>query len=75
MSDAAPCKYVMTTDDLGDLDLYMVADALEVKRMRMSDLDITLWSDRGVGRAPQLVVYRRRWAQLNKRTADSLRIL
>ena len=73
-SDAAPYKYVMTTDDLADLDLYMVADALEVKRMRMSDLDITLWSDRGAGRA-QLVIYRRRWAQLNKRMADSLRIL
>ena len=73
-SDAALYKYVVTTDDLADLDLHMVADALEVKRMRMSDLDITLWSDRGAGRA-QLIVYRRRWAQLNKCTADSLHIL
>ena len=73
-SDAAPYKYVMTTDDLANLDLHMVADALEAKRMRMSDLDITLWSDRGAGRA-QLIIYRRRWVQLNKRTVDSLRIL
>ena len=64
-SDAAPYKYVVTTDDLADLDLHMVVDALEAKRMRMSNLDITLWSDRGAGRA-QLIIYRRRWAQLNK---------
>ena len=74
VSDAAPYKYVPTTDNLADLDLHMVVDALEVKRMRMSDLDITLWSDRGAGRA-QLIVYRRRQAQLNKRTVDSLHIL
>ena len=73
-SDATPYKYVAITDDLADLDVHMVADALEVKRMRMSDLDITLWSDRGAGRA-QHIVYRRRWAQLNKRMADSLWIL
>ena len=73
-SDATPYKYVTITDDLADLDVHMVVDALEVKRMRMSDLDITLWCDRGAGRA-QLIVYRRRQAQLNKRTADSLRIL
>ena len=58
-SDATLYKYVTITDDLADLDVHMVADALEVKRMRMSDLDITLWSDRGAGRA-QLVIYRRR---------------
>ena len=73
-SDATPYKYVTITDDLADLDVHMVADALEAKRMRMSDLDITLWSDRGAGRA-QLIVYRRRRAQLNKRTVDSLQIL
>ena len=73
-SDATPYKYVTTTDDLANLDLYMVADALEVKRMRTSDLDITLWSDRGAGRA-QLIVYKRRQAQLNKRMTNSLRIL
>ena len=73
-SDDIPNKYVTTTDNLADLDLHMVADALEVKKMRMSDLDITLWSDRGTGRA-QLIIYRRRRAQLNKRMADSLRIL
>ena len=50
----------------------MVADALEEKKMRMSDLDIILWSDRGAGRA-QLVVYRRRRAQLNFRfTSDTM---
>ena len=54
-SDATPYKYVATTDDLADLDLHMVADALEAKRMRMSDLEITLWSDRGAGRA-QLII-------------------
>ena len=74
VSDATLYKYVTITDDLADLDLHMVADTLEAKRMRMSDLDNTLWSDRGAGRA-QLVIYRRRRAQLNKRTVDSLRIL
>ena len=74
VSDATPYKYVMTTDNLANLDLHMVADALEAKRMRMSYLDITLWSDKGAGRA-QLIIYRRRQAQMNKRMADSLQIL
>ena len=73
-SDASLYKYVATTDNLANIDLHMVADALEAKRMRMSDLDITLWSDRGAGMA-QLVIYRRRQAQLNKRMVDSLCIL
>ena len=59
VSDAMPYKYIETTDSMAELDLHMVDDELEARKMRMSDLDITLWSDRGHGRA-KLVVYHRR---------------
>ena len=74
VSDACPFKYVEVTDALVQLDKHMVKDELKTKRMRESDCDITLFSDRGAERA-QLIVYRRRCAYLNSRTADSLRML
>ena len=74
VSDACPFKYVECSDSLMQLDHHMVDKELKRKKLRESDLDITLFSDRGAGHA-QLVVYRRRCAYLHKRMADSIRML
>ena len=56
VSDACPFKYVECSDSLVQLDHHMVDEELKRKKLRESDLDITLFSDRGAGHV-QLVVY------------------
>ena len=76
VSDACPFSYVDVTDETAKEDCHMSdANDLVAKTTFMrDDFDITLFSDRGLGRA-KLVIYRRQQALLDMWTADSLRIL
>ena len=76
VSDACPFAYVDVSDEMALSDLHMKnSDNLEAKNVfTRNDYDITLFSNRGLGCA-QLVVYQRRRALLDVRTADSLCIL
>ena len=75
-SDACPFSYTDVSDEMALSDLHMKnSDDLEAKNIfSRNDYDITLFSNRGLGHA-QLVIYCRRCALLNVRTADSLCIL
>ena len=74
--DACPFSYVDVSDKMAVSDLHMKnSDDLEAKNIFIrNDYDITLFSNRGLGHA-QLIVYRRKCALLDLRTADSLHIL
>ena len=76
VSDTCPFSYIDIPDETAEEDCHMSdADDLVAKTtFTRDDFNITLFSDRGLGRA-KLVIYRRRRALLNTQTADSLRIL
>ena len=74
--DVCPFTYVDVSNEMALSDLHMKnSDDLEAKNVfTRNDYDITLFSDRGLGHA-QLIVYQRRCALLDLRTANSLCIL
>ena len=76
-SDASPNSYVEVTDNVALMDTHMSWYTVQTMKGRpwtIDDYNITMWSDRGKGRA-QLVKYRRRQASLNENTANALSIV
>ena len=76
-SDASPNCYFEVTDQIALLDTHVswyTVTTYKGRRWSVDDYDITMWSDRGKGRA-QLVKYRRRMASLNENTLNSVNIV